>query len=321
MAHFDVFNGDADGICALHMLRLAAPRESMLVTGIKREIELLDRVKVGAGDTVTVLDVSLDKNRSALLDLLARGASVEYFDHHFAGEVPRHERLTSHIDTAADVCTSLIVNRVLAGRHAPWAVVAAYGDNLADSARAAAEGLQLGEAQLAELQSLGECINYNGYGESLEDLFFDPAELYRIVHRHADPFAMMREEPAYRVLHEGYAADMAQADAVAPLEAREGGAVFLLPDAAWSRRISGVFGNALAQRSPARAHAVLTRKSRGGYLVSVRAPLATRSGADDLCRRFPSGGGRKAAAGINDLPEAELGAFAGAFFETFGGRR
>mgnify|MGYP007000196212 len=43
--YWDVFNGDADGICALLQLRLAQPKNSQLVTGIKRDIELLDRVE------------------------------------------------------------------------------------------------------------------------------------------------------------------------------------------------------------------------------------------------------------------------------------
>ena len=89
MSHFDVFNGDADGICALHQLRLALPLASTLVTGVKRDIQLLERVPAQAGDSVTVLDISLDRNRQALLDLLGRGVEVEYFDHHFSGPVPR----------------------------------------------------------------------------------------------------------------------------------------------------------------------------------------------------------------------------------------
>ncbi len=44
MTTFDVFNGDADGICALLQLRLANPLESILVTGVKRDIRLLQRV-------------------------------------------------------------------------------------------------------------------------------------------------------------------------------------------------------------------------------------------------------------------------------------
>ncbi|HZV66950.1 MAG TPA: hypothetical protein VFG03_18780, partial [Telluria sp.] len=41
---YDVFNGDADGICALHQLRLAQPAETRLITGVKRDIALLDRL-------------------------------------------------------------------------------------------------------------------------------------------------------------------------------------------------------------------------------------------------------------------------------------
>ena len=51
MTHYDVFNGDADGICALQQLRLAEPRDAVLVTGVKRDIALLDRVPARAGDT------------------------------------------------------------------------------------------------------------------------------------------------------------------------------------------------------------------------------------------------------------------------------
>jgi hypothetical protein len=78
-----------------------------------------------------------------------------------------------------------------------------------------------------------------------------------------------------------------------------------------------VFGNRLAVESPAQAHAVLTAKAGGGYVVSVRAPLVTRIGADALCSRFETGGGRKGAAGINHLPDAELGRFVAAFFEAY----
>ena len=38
MADYDVFNGDADGICALVQLRQAEPRDTTLVTGVKRNI-------------------------------------------------------------------------------------------------------------------------------------------------------------------------------------------------------------------------------------------------------------------------------------------
>jgi len=316
--HFDVFNGDADGICALHQLRLAEPLESVLVTGVKRDIALLDGISAGAGDRVTVLDIALGKNRQGLDRALAAGAEVLYFDHHNPGEVPHHPRLTAFIDTSAEVCTSLLVNRYLQDRHLIWAVVAAFGDNLHEAARQAAAPLGLEAHQLDLLRELGECLNYNAYGESVEDLYFHPAELYRLLHRHADPFAFIREEPAFRTLQAGYAADMERARATSPQFEQAAGAIYVLPDMPWSRRVSGVFGNHLASASPQRAHAVLTRHSGGGFVVSVRAPLATKAGADELCRQFDTGGGRKGAAGINNLPDDQLERFVALFDSTFG---
>jgi hypothetical protein len=267
---------------------------------------------------VTVLDISLEKNRDSLVRLLEAGAKVRYFDHHIPGEVPDHPNLEVHIDTDPRVCTSLLVNRHLGGKYLVWAVVAAFGDNLPESAWDAAAPLGLDESQLAQLQSLGECLNYNGYGAALDDLFYHPAELYRVVHRYADPFDFIRNERAYRTLRGGFEEDMARASAAETIDARPSGAIFALPDSAWSRRVSGVYGNRLALDHPERAHAVLTRRRDGSWLVSVRAPLATRTGADILCARFETGGGRKAAAGVNRLPESELGRFVSAFHEVFG---
>ena len=319
MNKIDVFNGDADGLCALHQLRLADPAESKLVTGPKRDISLLRRVEAGEGDAVTVLDIALSKNRDALDRLLAAGARVRYFDHHQPGDIPAHPNFEPHIDTDAKVCTSLLVNAYLHGRHLPWAVTAAFGDNLADSARTAAAPLRYSDDQLARLQSLGECLNYNGYGDTLEDLFYDPADLYRQLRPYADPFAFIAESPAYATLKAGYAEDMARAVAVTAAESRAAGRIFMLPAEKWARRISGVFGNALAVEAPTQAHAVLTAKPEGGYVVSVRAPLATRAGADVLCSQFDTGGGRKGAAGINHLPASDLDRFVTTFYSVFSG--
>lgn len=317
MPLIDVFNGDADGICALHQLRLIDPADSELITGPKRDIDLLKRVNAQPGDRITVLDIALSKNRDALDRLLEAGAHVRYFDHHQPGDIPAHPHFEPHIDTDANVCTSLLVNRYLQGRQLAWAVAAAFGDNLADAARQAAAPLNLSAGQLAQLQSLGECLNYNGYGETLDDLFFDPAELYGQLRPFADPFAFVAESPVYQVLQAGYRDDMARAVAIGAAEMRAAGRIFMLPAEKWARRISGVFGNRLAVESPAQAHAVLTAKPGGGYVVSVRAPLVDRSGADELCSQFDSGGGRKGAAGINHLPASELGRFIASFFEIY----
>lgn len=313
---FDVFNGDADGLCALHQLRLAEPMPSTLITGVKRDIGLLRRVEAQAGDSVLVLDISVEKNAAALATLLDRGVRIRWFDHHHPGELPTHPNFQAHIDTAAEVCTSLLVDQALAGQFRAWAVTAAYGDNLHEAARHAAESLGLSAARQAQLRRLGECLNYNGYGETLEDLHFHPADLYRAVSPHRDPFTFL-ESPQFQTLNQGYAADMARAAALTPLQQRDSAAVFLLPDAAWARRVSGVYANDLATAHPQRAHALLTRSPRGHYVVSVRAPLSNRRGADELCLGFETGGGRKAAAGINVLPESRIDDFIAAFYATY----
>ena len=82
--------------------------------------------------------------------------------------------------------------------------------------------------------------------------------------------------------------------------------------------MSGVYANDLARGAPGRAHALVTRRPEGGAVVSVRAPLSHSVGADALCRRFPTGGGRQGAAGINDLPEERFDDFVRAFVEAFG---
>ncbi len=315
MAFIDVFNGDADGICALTQLRLAEPREARLVTGVKRDIELLETVQAGAGDTVTVLDISLDKNRDGVVRLLGAGAEVFYVDHHFAGEIPQGERLTALINEAPDVCTSLLVNGHLKNRYLAWAVVGAFGDNLKKSALALARALDLDEAQLRQLEDLGTYLNYNGYGERVEDLHFAPDELFRLVSQHQSPFGFIAEgKEHFARLADGYQTDMGKAASTQPESfSTEHAAILVLPDEAWARRVSGVYSNDLTNLHPDRAHAVLTEKASGSYLVSVRAPLNRKKGADELCRKFATGGGRAAAAGINDLPAAQLAEFARQF--------
>jgi hypothetical protein len=315
MTRFDVFNGDADGLCALHQLRLAEPADAVLVTGVKRDIALLPRVAAAAvaGDAATVLDISLATNREALDALLARGVAVEYFDHHYAGDVPAHPLLRASIDPAPDVCTSIVVDRHLAGRHRVWAIVGAFGDNLAGPARRLAAALALNDGQQAALQALGDNLAYNAYGDSESDLVIGPADLYLVMAAYADPWPFIAEEPVLHRIEHARHDDLAQAQDAEPALAAERATLYVLPDAPWSRRVRGAFGNELANRRPDAAHAILTPDAGGGYVVSVRAPLAAPRGADALCRAFPTGGGRAGAAGINHLPAADIPAFFRAF--------
>jgi hypothetical protein len=287
----------------------------VLVTGAKRDIALLEQVAAQSGDVVTVLDISLARNAAALARLLARGVACRYFDHHVPGEIPRHLKLEAFIDTAPDVCTSLLVDRYLDGRQRIWAVVAAFGDNLAVPARAAAASLNLNDLQLAQLQELGECINYNAYGESVNDLHYHPADLYRTLSRYADPFQFLSGEPVCEVLRAARADDLYRASELEPALVTVKCAIYVLPNAAWSRRVNGTFGNQLAAASPDRAHAVLVTGDNG-YAVSVRSPIAAPRGADALCREF-GGGGRQGAAGIDSLPAGDYARFVAAFTRAY----
>ncbi len=290
----------------------------MLVTGVKRDILLLGRVDAGSGDELTVLDVSLKSNVAELGRLLAAGARCRYFDHHATGEIPQHANLSTFIDTAPDICTSLIVDRYLSGRQRIWAVVAAFGDNLVKSALRTAELLELGPAETERLRELGECLNYNAYGETVDDLHYHPADLFETLSHYRDPRDFIDGEPVFEVLRNAYRDDLDRVDGVRPEYGNDKGAVFILPNAAWSRRVNGIFSNRLAQSHPQRAHAVLVKKE-DGYAVSVRAAVARPGGADELCMKFESGGGRKAAAGINLLPAADLQRFIEAFKAAFAG--
>ena len=302
---FDVFNGDADGICSLLQLRLENPIKSQLVTGIKRDIALLERVAAEAGDHVTVLDLSMVKNRDALDRLLAAGVSVDYVDHHAAGEIPDHANLTTTISEAPEVCTALLVNGRLRGAQVAWAITGAFGDNLDEPASQVAKKAGLSERDTAELRELGICLNYNGYGPSLEDLHFHPADLYGAVYEARSPAAFVASD-AFRNLQDGYREDVAASEALAPVHVQPGFAVYQLPNASWARRVSGVFSNDLVRAYPGRAHAVLTERDDDSFLVSVRAPFARRTGAEKVCSQFETGGGREAAAGINRLPAGDL---------------
>lgn len=311
---YDVFNGDADGIISLVQLRLSDPREAELVTGRKRDIKLMDRVNAKAGDRVTVLDISMRSNLVDLKRILDAAASVLYFDHHNAGEGVDHPNLEAHINTAGEICTAVLVDTYLKGAHRAWAVAASYGDNFPAMAERLASGHDF---PLQALKTLGEMANYNGYGATEADLHFHPADLYREMAGFATPMTFLSEKPdVIGKLTQGYADDFRMADGSKTLISEDKGEIRVLPDAAASRRISGMFGNQLAQENPDRAHAILTEQE-GGFLVSIRAPISNRAGADTLALQFETGGGRAAAAGINHLQMCDVDRFVEAFRSAF----
>lgn len=320
MKYFDVFNGDADGICALHQLRLVEPRpEAGLITGVKRDIRLLQQLVGHKEARITVLDISLDSNREALMSLLDDGCHIFYVDHHYAGSIPETEKFTAHIDPSPDICTSLITDRILGGKYRAWAVAGAFGDNLHKSAIKAAESIDLDDSAIDRLRELGELLNYNGYGLSVSDLFFDPRDLYIAVKEFTDPLDLWEHSEVISRLRTGFRQDMALALQFEPVRTTGSGRIYELPSEPWARRVSGVFSNLKAQEEPTLAHGLLTCNPDGTYRISIRAPLANKTGADILCRSFATGGGRAAAAGINSLPPEKLNLFYSRFDKVFDG--
>jgi hypothetical protein len=309
---WDVCNGDADGLCALLQWRLAHPALTTLVTGSKREIELLERVPVDAADEVDVFDLSMLRNHAALLRLLAAGVRVRWFDHHAAPALPAAPCLEAHLGHDASVCSSLLVDRALGGRHRAWALVGAYGDDLAAVADPLAADSGFDAAQRAALRRLGEAINYNAYAERESDACIAPARLFERMAGRADPLRFAHDEPVVDALDRQRRDDLARAHSLSPHWRGPHGCVWVLPDAPWSRRAIGVLANALVAADPTRAQAVLKADSDGGYRVSVRAPRDAPAGASAFCARF-GGSGRAAAAGIDRLPAAELERFVDAF--------
>ena len=307
---YDVFNGDADGIIALLQLQLANPTDTVKVTGVKRDIQLLKKVTPQSGDCIRVLDISMEKNMPALHDALTAGAKVMYVDHHKAGDIPNHANLFPHIDLDANMCTSLIVSDLLNNQFHLWAITAAYGDNLFAKADAEADKLKLTALQKSQLKAFGTYINYNGYGSEVADLHFAPEKLYEQLLQYKSPLdATNDENSAYYTLERAYKADMKKAAGAKVLHDCDTAKVILLDDEPWARRVSGVLGNDLANQAPTKAHGVVTSNNKGSYTVSVRAPLSNKQGAVDICSKFATGGGRAAAAGINELPESQLSNF------------
>ena len=274
MTYIDVFNGDADGICSLIQVRLAESRQSELVTGIKRDINLLKQVEAGSCDEITVLDISMQKNHADLQRILNAEARVFYADHHNPGDIPVYSNLVTHIDMSPSVCTALIIDKYLNGQFHLWAITAAYGDNLTRVADNLATRYGLGDEEASVL----------------DDLFYHPAELYQECVQFRSPFDFIEQNKAvFDTLQKGYQQDVESARAEKPFHETTSVAALMLPDETWARRVSGVFSNQLSNENPDRAHVILTQKADGNFLVSIRAPLSQLDGADEVAGQFKTG--------------------------------
>ena len=316
--HYDLFNGDADGIFSLHQYRLENPLpDAQLITGVKRDICLLAQIENVTNSHILVFDISLASNQPSLLKVLHNNNSVRYFDHHFAGDIPDNPLLETHIIPSPDTCTSTIVNDIMGGKNSPWAICGAFGDNLHPLARNIAESLNLSKKQTTQLHELGELFNYNGYGATLDDLHFDPKDLYKAIQPYKDPFEFIANARQLTTLSNGYTEDLELAMQQREMNTLGKNRVYLFPDVPWARRVSGVFSNLKAREKQDLAHAIITENKDRTLMISVRAPLNNKRNADALCKLFPTGGGRAGAAGINNLPTEMLDDFLSKFHATY----
>ena len=272
------YNGDADGICSMVQWGLVYGIEGQRITGVKRDIELLERVNPESDDEIIVMDISLARNHARAVELSSQGFDITWFDHHLAGDPI--DAIATHIDTSSDVCTARIVEKYL-GVESDWAQVALHGD-----------GLSVHSIK-PEFKELGELLNYNGYGADLSDLHFHPDDLLLLCLRAKTPQNFM-DTQAFMTLKNGFESDLSNAKNI---ELNNG--YYLLPNEAWARRVVGVMAHRINESGDG-PHVIAIDK--GDTLqVSIRGS----EGIGDLCKMF-GGGGRATAGGIDALPKSEI---------------
>lgn len=315
MQYIDVFNGDADGIFSLIQWRKAYPipaEQQRLVTGVKRDNALIKKIPddQAAGATLTVLDISFDKNTDDLARVLEHAHQIFYCDHHQARTLFEHPKLECDIDFSPTVCTGLLVSERLNREHHLWAIAAAFGDGLDTIGQQQAENLQMATSDIAKLRELGVLVNYNGYGARIEDLHYTPAALYLLLAKYDSPLDVVNDnESPFARLQAGYEQDLQEALKSEVLQTNDILHAVVLDDAPWARRISGTYGNKLAVENPDLAIIIASHNSDGTLMISLRAPKNNLRGAGDICSAFPTGGGRAGAAGVNALDANQLGQF------------
>ncbi len=272
------YNGDADGICSMVQWGLVYGIEGHRVTGVKRDIELLERVNPNPDDEIIVMDISLARNHARAVELSTQGFDITWFDHHLAGEPI--DGITTNIDTSANVCTAVIVEKFL-GLESDWAQVALHGDGLSV------------HSSKPEFKELGELLNYNGYGADLSDLHFHPDELLLLCLQAKTPQNFM-DTQAFMTLKNGFESDLSNAINIEP---RIG--YYLLPNESWARRVVGVMAHRINESGDG-PHVIAIDKGET-LQVSIRGS----EGIGELCKMF-GGGGRATAGGIDALPKSEI---------------
>ncbi len=271
------YNGDADGICSMVQWGLVHGIEGHRITGVKRDIRLLDRINPQAGDDIVVMDISLARNHD-LASALSQEHPIRWFDHHLAGE--KIEAIECHINTGPNVCTARMVESYL-GVESDWAQVALHGDGLSQ------------HSTMPEFKELGELLNYNGYGSTLSDLHFHPDELMLACLQAGTPQQFMQTE-VFANLRNGFAMDMEKSASI-----KMDSGIHMLPDEPWARRVVGVLAHRINE-SGSGPHVIAIDKGE-----TLQVSLRGQQGIGELASMF-GGGGRATAGGIDSLPKGEV---------------
>lgn len=314
MKYYDIFNGDADGLISLHQYRMFFPKKSKPISGVKRDVKLLRHVLNVKKSIITVFDISHRSNADYVESILSNSNKITWFDHHEADYYRPGNNFRMNLDSDPNCCTSWLVDQYIDGAHRPWTLAAAYGDNMDSLVERINPAFS--EHTLKVLKEVGQTLNYNGYGNTIEDLNADPVDVYNDMKQYESPFKYKRDSELYGMIHAQMlkdAADLASSDILYNDTNID---VVLLPDTKAAVRYSGIYSNQLTTDNPNKAFAVLTRVE-GGYRVSIRAPKNAPVGASAVALQFATGGGREKAAGINLLPVDEYDKFVGALQKQF----
>ena len=304
MIYYDIFNGDADGLCSLQQMRLHQPRYAELITGVKRDTQLLKHLDFKNGDSLDIFDIGIDQNLDELSRALKMGAVVRWFDHHATQFGSKHPRLEMYLDFRPQVCTSLIVNSYLLGKYAKWALVGCYGDSLDQAGDSLAQTIGISAIERNNLRKLGIILNYNSYGEKLSDLHISPSDLYHILSEYNEPIDFFNRENIVKEIEYIMQADLTRG-LCQTIQSKGNTQWVVLSDKKWARRISGLLANELMKKRPHCVNMVILEKENG-FLVSLRRPVGHRFPISQIANKYASGGGRAEAAGINLLGKSQL---------------
>lgn len=295
-------------------------------TGVKRDVELLRHAKNIESSNLFVFDVSMLTNEKYLQSLINGDNIIRWFDHHKMSDIENiRNSIVYKISTNPAHCTAMMVESyfdpvVLVAGLRSWVMCAAYGDNLHSTVQELNKDMSPGRTKetLDIYKQIGETLNYNGYGNQESDLTVHPKDVFMDLCEYDEPVDYYNNSTVFKKINTQMKADASELESTAQtLHESSVGDVILLPDSPASIRYSGVYSNLLSMGNRDKAFAILTMYDDNNYKISIRAPQNNPVGACDLALKFPTGGGREKAAGVNQLPTEKLDNFTEEFIENF----